>query len=129
MWVAPKLDLTKAFDSLELDIIYWSRTSLNFLDSCIKLIMSCITISSTEIKMNGALSPAFKPSRGIRQGDPLSPYLFILAMKILSRSINVKVMSKAWKPIRIRGSSIAFSDLLSADDLILFCEATHETSY
>lgn len=67
----------------------------------IDLIMFCVSSSSIPILINGNPSPYFKPTRGIRQGDPTSPYLFILCMERFSRSINLAIIQKDWNPIKI----------------------------
>ena len=62
--------------------------------------MSCVSTSSISILFNrGALEP-FLPSRGIRQGDPLSLYLFILCMDVLGAMIAEKCSSKLWNPVK-----------------------------
>ena len=66
----------------------------------IDLIMSCISTILTSILMNGvALDPIY-PSRGIRQGDPLYPYLFIMCMDFLGQLIQEKCEAKLWQPVK-----------------------------
>ena len=62
----------------------------------------------------------FQPSRGIRQRDPLSPYLFILCMEILGAYILDKCDDNLWDPISASRGGVAFSQLFFADDLVLF---------
>ena len=66
---------------------------------------------------------SFQPSRGIRQGDPLSPYLFILCMEVLGFLIHDKCDSHLWNPVKASREGPAFSHLFFADDLILFAKA------
>ena len=67
---------------------------------------------------------AFQPSGGIRQGDPLSPYIFILCMEYLSLKIFEACNANKWKPIRASRSGPAFSHLFFADDLLICAEAS-----
>lgn len=60
----------------------------DFVDQWIALVMRCIRIVSYSILINGMSHQAFKPSRGIKQGDPLSSYLFILCFKAHSSLLN-----------------------------------------
>ena len=60
-----------------------------------QIIMSCISFTNISILVNGGMLDAFEPSRGIRQGDPLSPYIFILCMEYLSHLIKQKCVEGA----------------------------------
>ena len=92
-----KIDLEKAYDKLEWSFISNMLFRVNLPLDLIEVIMSCVsTVVSTSIMVNGeALDPIY-PSRGIRQGDPLSPYLFILCMDFLGQLIEEKCSNKLW---------------------------------
>lgn len=70
---------------------------------------------------------SFKPFRGIRQGDPLSPYLFITTMDYLSVMISNTVAFGVWKPFKIKNHDLNISHLPFADDILLFAKADNNT--
>ena len=82
--------------------------------------------TSISILVNGGKLDSFAPSRGIRQGDPLSPYLFILCMEYLSNLIEEKCVDGSWPTIKASRGNIGISHLIFSDDLILFSEANDE---
>ena len=92
-----------------------------------KLIMTCVTHGSTAILWNGETLNKFNPSRGLRQGDPLSPYLFVLCQEYLSNIINDKVISKDWLGIKASPRGDAFRHLFFANDLIFFAKASEKS--
>ncbi|XP_019460062.1 PREDICTED: uncharacterized protein LOC109359821 [Lupinus angustifolius] len=73
---------------------------------------------------NGSKLDSFKPSRGLRQGDPLSPYLFVLCMEKLALLLTKKVDLGMWQPIKLSRGGPPLSHILFADDVLLFCKAT-----
>lgn len=68
----------------------------------------------------------FFPSRGLRQGDPLSPYLFVIMMEKFAHLIQREVEEDNWRPFRLKKKGTCVSHLFFADDLILFAEANME---
>jgi hypothetical protein len=122
-YVAFKLDLEKAFDNVNWDFLNYCLHDFGFPDSTIKLIMHCVTSSTFTILWNGNKLPPFNPTHGLRQGDPLSPYLFILCMEKLSIAINNAVLHGNWEPIRMSSTIPHISHLLFADDVLLFTKA------
>ena len=81
--MALKIDLEKAFDRLEWSFIREILIHFNFPSDLIAIIMDCISSSTVSILFNGGKLDSFSPSRGIRQGDPISPYIFILYLEYL----------------------------------------------
>lgn len=81
--------------------------------------MSCVSSVSSSILFNGGCLQPLYQSRGIRQGDPFSPYLFIICMDYLGQLIEEKCSENLWKPVRSSKSGPAFSHLMFADDLVL----------
>ena len=78
---------------------------------------------STSLLINGGCLDSFFPSRDIRQGDLLLPYLFILCMEYLGHLIEEKCAAKAWNPVKTSRNGPSFSHLFFADDLVLFAKA------
>lgn len=87
--------------------------------------MSCVSSVSTSILYNGDILDPICPLRGIRQGDPLSPYLFILSMDWLGQLIESKCADKVWKPVKASRNGPSCSHLFFVDDLVLFAKANH----
>jgi len=81
---AIKLDMAKAYDRVEWNYLHGIMLRLGFVESFLDTVMRCVTSVAFSVRVNGNLSSPFRPSRGIRQGDPISPYLFLLCSKGLS---------------------------------------------
>ena len=86
--------------------------------------MQCITFVTYFVKINGKLSGKITPSKGIRQGDPLSPYLFLICAKSLSALIKKVVYDGTLKGVSICRAGPRLSHLFFANDNIIFYKAT-----
>lgn len=82
--------------------------------------MQCVTTASYSILINGEPTQAFKPRCGLRQGDPISPYLFILVLEVLSKLMLRLEQAGHVKGVKISRSTPSISHLIFADDS-LFC--------
>ncbi|KAG6401482.1 hypothetical protein SASPL_138339 [Salvia splendens] len=117
-----KVDLEKAYDRIRWEFLEDCMMDLGLPQQLINLIMECVSTATMQVIWNGSPTSVFKPERGIRQGDPLSPYLFVLGMEKLSHSINKSVQDGDWDPIRLARHGSSISHLFFADDLVLFCK-------
>ena len=86
--------------------------------------MSCLTTSILSVMINGEKLDPFLPSRGIRQGDPLSSYIFILCMEYLAELINTEISLGNWSGIKTSRDRPSFSHLFFTNDFILFAKVT-----
>lgn len=91
-----KLDLEKAYDRLEWSFIHDTLELLNFPPSMRELINVCISSAIMSINWNGNASSSFSSSRGLRQGDPIPPYMFVLSLERLSHRILDAVNNDDW---------------------------------
>lgn len=91
----------------------------------VDLVMKCIeTTSSLRVLWNDYPSSSSTPTRGIRQGDPLSPYILVLCLERFSQLINREVEAGFWKPFKVTRRGPTASHLCFTDNMLLFAEAS-----
>lgn len=117
-----KIDLEKAYDRLEWSFVRSMLVSLGFHPDTMELILSCISFISASLLFNESRIGEIFPSRGLRQGDLISPYIFIICMEFLNNLINRKCEEGSWKKIKASHSGLGFSHTFFADDLLLFAK-------
>lgn len=122
--MAFKIDLEKAYDRVSWEFLEHTLKRFAFPENTIALIRWCVKSSSLAILWNGEKLEHFKPTRGLRQGDPLSLYLFVLCMEMLALNIQHKVNLGSWKPVQVSRGGPGVSHLFFVDDVLLFCPTT-----
>ncbi|RVW46561.1 LINE-1 reverse transcriptase-like [Vitis vinifera] len=125
-----KLDIEKAYDSINWNFLMKVLQKMGFGTRWMEWIWWCISTAKFSILVNGVPASFFSSSKGLRQGDPLSPYLFVLGMEVLSALIRRAVGGGGFISgcsLRGRGRlEVEVSHLLFTDDTIIFCEAKKE---
>ena len=120
---ALKLDMKKAYDRVEWAYLRAIMTQLGFHRLWVDMVMRLISTISFSVLFNGERLESFRPSRGIHQGDTISPYLFLLAVEGLSCLLKSRIQSSTLKGIKVTPSAPVVSHLLFADDSLLFFSA------
>ncbi|KAA3465211.1 reverse transcriptase [Gossypium australe] len=123
-FMAVKLDMSKAYDRVEWNFVEEIMKKLGFDPEWVALLMKCVTTVSYSVVLNGNNGKIFSPSRGLRQGDPLSPFLFLFCGEGLSSLMKLGIRDKLLRGVKASRSGHQISHLLFVDDCILFGEAT-----
>lgn len=121
---ALKLDMSKAYDCVEWSFLKSILLRTGLSPAFVGLIMRCVSSVSYAVLVNGCPSHTFFPSRGLRQGDPLSPYLFLFCAEGFSTLLKQAEMAKLIHGARLCCRAPTVSHLFFADDSIIFGRAT-----
>ncbi|KAL9673428.1 hypothetical protein QQ045_029686 [Rhodiola kirilowii] len=121
-----KLDITKAYDMVDWDFLCDIMTAFGFPAQFIMWIRACISTAKFSVVLNDNMEGYFSSNRGLRQGDPISPYLFTLIMEVLSRILSKACSSTEFK-FHPKCARINLSHLMFADDVIIFSKANLES--
>lgn len=127
-WMALKLDMSKAYDRVEWNYSEAMLFQMGFDRGIIKLFLSCSTSVHYCISHAGRNFGSIVPGRGLRQGDPLSSYLFLVCTEGLTALINYYEQRKLIKGIKVARSAPAISHMFFADDSYIFCKASAESA-
>lgn len=115
--------MSKAYDRVEWSFLEAVMLRMGFSSVWTKLIWECITTVEYHILIEGKELGPIIPERGLRQGDPLSPYLFILALEGLSAMIRAQEQRGAIHGVMVAKGAPTITHLFFADDCFLFCRA------
>lgn len=126
--MAIKLVLQKAYDRVNWSFIQAVLLHLGFNETFTSWIISCTSSVSFEVLVNGGKTKSFKPGRGLKQGDQLSSYLFILGQEILSKLLESKLRSKNLHGIRTSKSGSTITHVMYTDDIDLYSKTSIKDS-
>jgi len=116
-----KLDIAKAFDSVNWQFLLGLLSHLGSSRRWNNWISMMLSSASTKVILNGAPGRRICHARGLRQGDPLSPLLFVLVMEVLNHLINLADLTGLLQPLHLQVKQRAF---FYADDVVLFSSPT-----
>ncbi|XP_035834035.1 uncharacterized protein LOC118482599 [Helianthus annuus] len=119
--VAVKIDLQKAYDSVNHEFIKNSLFHFGFHGKFVEWVMCCLDSVSYSVALNGNLYGFFRGEKGLRQGDPMSPYLFTIVMEVLNLIIKRKIRENDKFKFHWRCERVGLTHLCFADDLLIFC--------
>ena len=124
-----KLDIKKAYDHVNWEALLDLLKRMGFGVRWCRWIHTCISTVQFSVLFNGSPTDFFGSSRGLRQGDPLSPMLFLVMMEVFSKMMKRAEGASLLRGFRVagrQGGGVGVSHLLFVDDTILFCDANEE---
>ena len=116
-----KLDFHKAFDSVAWSFLEWILCMMDFPPRWISWVLACVKSAEASVLINGSPTIPFKLHRGLRQGDPLSPFMFNLIVECLSLLIQKATSDGLWEGVETSRGGIKITHLQYADDTVIFC--------
>lgn len=117
-----EVDFDKAFDSINGEYLDSTMEKMEFGNKWIAWIHGCLSSAHTSVLINGTPTKEFRMTKGVRQGDPISSFLFIIAMEGLNVAMNSTVEKGVFQGIKIPGPSPIISHLFYADDALFLGE-------
>ena len=117
-----KVDFEKAYDSVRWEYMYDMLDRMGFHNTWIKWIRGCMESATMSVLVNGSPTEEFRPTRGLRQGDPLAPFFFTIVAEGLVGLVRQVIKINLFAGIKIGSKEVDVSFLQYADDTLFFCE-------
>ncbi|GKB04183.1 RNA-directed DNA polymerase, eukaryota, reverse transcriptase zinc-binding domain protein [Tanacetum coccineum] len=119
---AMQIDIQKAYDTVNWSFLESILVKFGFPQKMVKWIMACITSSAFSICLNGEVHGFFKGGRGLRQGDPISPYLFTIVMEVFNLIMSKNIKESIEYKFHFGCKELKLSHMCFADDLLVLCK-------
>ncbi|KAL9667623.1 hypothetical protein QQ045_001986 [Rhodiola kirilowii] len=119
--------MSKAYNRIEWKFLEKMMLVLGFVESWVRKIRICVETVSYRVRINDHISEVIKPSRGLRQGDPISPYLFLICAEWLTFTSNKYQELGLIEGVKICKNAPIVTHLMFADDCMLFLKAREES--
>ncbi|XP_074378563.1 uncharacterized protein LOC141720107 [Apium graveolens] len=127
-WMALKLDISKAYDRVEWNFLKAALSKLGFNIRLVNLFMECVSSARYQISHAGREFGHILPQRGLRQGGPLSSYLFLICIEGLTAIIRNYEQRKIFKGIQVARGAPVISHMFFADDTYVYCRANNDAA-
>ena len=119
--VALKIDIQKAYDTVNWRFLEECLIQFGFHGTMVRWIMKCITSAQYSVNVNGEKHGYFIGARGLRQGDPISPYLFTLVLEVFTLMMERRIKMHPEFKFHKSSKKIRLTHLCFADGLLVFC--------
>ena len=124
-----KVDYEKAYDSVSWEFIFYMMRRLGFCELWIRWIKGCLESASVSVLVNGSPTKEFFPKKGLRQGDSLAPFLFLLVAEGLAGVSRMAEEKNLIDSVVVGRDEVKVSMLQYADDTLFFCEANTKSIF
>ena len=121
-----KIDISKAYDNLHWDFLLKVLTALDLPEMFVEWIKECISTPSYNIAINGEMKGFFPGQKGLRQGDPISSLLFVIAMDVLSKMLDRGAIEGRFG-IHPECDAPLITHLSFADDVLIFFDGSEDS--
>jgi len=125
--VIVKVDYEKAYDSVEWNFLEYMMRRLGFVNKWINWISMCLKSTTVSILVNGSPTKEFKPKRGLRQGDPLAPFLFLIMAEGLASLVREAIRIGVLEGIKVGEKEVEVTLLQFADDTLFVCQPNYQS--
>lgn len=115
-----KIDFSKAYDSVDWSCLIQVMECMKFNQKWIMWIKALLETTKMSILVNGSPTEEFTPQKGIRQGDPIAPYLFLLIGEVLSMLINRALEKGKFRGVEFDFHQKSITHFQYADDIVIF---------
>jgi len=117
-----KVDFEKAYNSVRWEFLYEMLNRMGFDNRWVRWIKGCLESATVSVLVNGSPTEEFKPSRGLRHGDPLAPLLFIVVAEGLAGLVRQGVKANLLSGIKVGRKEVEIIILQYADDTLFLCQ-------